>query len=532
MGAIYSSLFNCCPKNRTYILNEQEGEEVEEDQQQQQTKPHHYNSIDIKLGNNIVKKQINPEDLYEEVKKLGEGAFGKVILGRHRQSNELRAIKIIKKENLQDEISDNQIENEINILKSLDHSNILKVYEYFDYCDSLYIVNEYIGDGDLFSLIDREKFLKEPISLQILYQLLSAISYIHSNNIFHGDIKPENIMIERMDKVRINKETKDKDLLSFSIKLIDFGTSKIFNRRKVFHNLIGTANYVAPEVVFGGYNKQCDIWSSGVVLYVMLFGEFPFDGETDEEVFSKIKNSFPEIEKKVVSQETKDLLRRMLEKDPYERISASDALVHKAFKDIRLIQEEEKKRIFSNTKTKTVFHNLKNSKSIKFNQAVTAFITHNFLSKEISQKYKNIFKAIDINNDGKVTAVELREGFLKSGFFYSQDEVDSIIEGIDRDNNGYIECEEFISASADLNVLLSENNVKYAFETLDVDGSGFISFEEIGKFIYGDEFENNKLFVENIIVEAGKDPSKEIGFEDFKDILLCLKRQSSIENEE
>jgi hypothetical protein len=65
-----------------------------------------------------------------------------------------------------------------------------------------------------------------------------------------------------------------------------------------------------------------------------------------------------------------------------------------------------------------------------------------------------------------------------------------------------------------------------------VDGSGFISFEEIGKFIYGDEFENNKLFVENIIVEAGKDPSKEIGFEDFKDILLCLKRQSSIENEE
>jgi calcium-dependent protein kinase len=119
------------------------------------------------------------------------------------------------------------------------------------------------------------------------------------------------------------------------------------------------------------------------------------------------------------------------------------------------------------------------------------------LSKEISQKYNNIFKAIDINNDGKVTAVELREGFLKSGFSYSQEEVDSIIEGIDRDNNGYIECEEFISASADLKVLLSDNNVKYAFETLDVDGSGFISFEEIGKFIYG---EVKKLLMMRILI--------------------------------
>ena len=406
----------------------------------------------------------------------------------------------------------------------MDHPNIIKVYEFYDYNGSIYIVSELIGDGDLYKLIEELKVINEQLSLKILFQLLSAITYLHSVNVFHGDIKPENIMIDNFKKCRINNKSTKEDLFGFDIKLIDFGTSKMFNKPKVFHNLVGTAFYVAPEVIHGGYYKQCDIWSAGVVFYVMLTGMFPFDGDSDKEVFDKIKNEKPIMytkEIKQLSPEIKDLLIRMLEKDPIERISAKEAMQHKAFASLMKKKEELNISILNKQNSQVILNNLKTNKTCKFNQAIYAFITHNYLSKEITQKHKEIFNAVDLDGDGRLTKEELIEGYKKVGCDYKPEEVEEILYYIDRDNNGYIEIEEFLSASVDVNVLLSETNIKLAFEIIDSDHSGSVSFDEVGKFIGGENYDEN--LIEKVIKEAGKDPMEEITFKDFKDIINVLK---------
>lgn len=535
MGNLHSSLLCCCPKPKHFIIKEGEynkKDSYEEIMIKNKEILRGRSTIDrvmIKPGTTVFRKESDPELVYKDIKLIGEGSYGKVIMASNILTGSIRAVKIIEKSYLKEEYGNNEIENEIKILKSLDHPNIYKVYEYFDYDNSLYIVNEYIGGGDLFSLITKENYLKEPISLMILYQLLSAVAYIHIENIFHGDIKPENIMIDLFEDIKLTKNTNNSDLFQFHIKLIDFGTSKMVKKVKVFKNLVGTSNYVAPEVILGGYYKQCDLWSCGVLLYIMLSGCFPFGGDTDEEVFENIKNESPSYDLKIfesISNETIDLMKKLLEKDPYERISAIKAIEHDAFKPIIKLKKEEDSKILKNRHTSTIMKKMKKPKTLKFNQAVTAFLSHNFLSKEMRIKYENIFKAIDKNNDGRVSREELKEGFIQSGINFTQEEIDLIINNIDIDNSGYIECEEFISASADLNILLSEGNIKFAFDSIDLDKSGHISVDEIGKFIFGEENITDKELIKRIITQLGKDCEKDMTFDDFRDIMNSLKESN------
>ena len=530
MGIFQTSVTCCCPvKQKHTVINEEalinsisNNNSISKKNKENQT----VRDIEIKVGKSMIKKTTNPEETYTQIKELGEGAFGKVIKVEHKFTKEYRAIKIIDKTNLIDGIEDNEIENEITILKSLDHPNIIKVYEFYDYNGSIFIVSELVGDGDLYKLIEELKVLNEQLSLKILYQLLSAVTYLHSENVFHGDIKPENIMIDNFKKCKISNKSTKTDLFGFDIKLIDFGTSKMFNKPKVFHNLVGTAFYVAPEVILGGYHKQCDIWSAGVVFYVMLTGRFPFDGESDEEIFNKIKYEKPIMnskEIKLLSPEIRDLLTKMLEKDPIERITAKEAMIHKAFESLIKNKEELNATTLNRGNSQNILKKLKTNKTGKFNQAITAFITHNYLSKEIAQKHKEIFNAIDQDGDGRLTKDELIEGYKKVGCDYKPEEIEEILSHIDRDNNGYIEIEEFISASVDINVLLSETNIKLAFETIDSDNSGLVSLDEVGKFIGGENYD--EVLIEKVIKEAGKDPKAEITFEDFKDIINVLKKE-------
>lgn len=530
MGNSFS--ISCCcpqePKTKCTKLDEnalkQINDQSEETIRKKTTKS---SGIDIKVGTSLCKKVTNPNDTYEELKELGEGAFGRVIKVKHKTTGELRAIKIIDKTMLHEDLEDNDIENEINILKSLDHPNIIKVYEYYDYNNFIFIVSELISDGDLFKLIEEQKILSEILSMRILFQILSAVNYLHSENVFHGDIKPENIMIDNYNKAKINNKNIETNLFNFDIKLIDFGTSKMFNKPKVFSNLVGTVYYVAPEVILGGYHKQCDIWSCGVVLYVMLTGRFPFDGDVEDEVFNKIKYNSPDMSLKEIKQcspEVRDLLSKMLEKDPLERINAFNALHHKAFNTLLKRKSEKDKDTLSRSNSINVLKNLKKSKTGKFNQAIAAFITHNYLSKEVALKHKEIFKAIDLDGDGRLTKQELIEGYNKIGSSYKPEEIEDILTNLDRDNNGYIEEEEFIAASVDINVLLSETNMKMAFDSIDIDKSGAVSLDEVGRFIGGEEYESE--LIREVIIDAGKDPNKEITFEDFKGILEKLKKES------
>lgn len=540
MGALANSLHCCCPNKQKYHVVDvkdicETDCEIKPIKRNQRAKT--IEEIGIMSSNFVMKRNSNPNLLYSILEELGEGAYGRVIKVKNIKTNEIKAMKIIDKSQINSEFDLEEIANEINILKTLDHPNILKVYEYYDYNNSIFIVNELIPNGDLFSLIKEKKSFNELLALRILQQMLSAVKFLHSENIVHGDIKPENIMIDNFKNVSFNnKRAMDyDDIYGFEIKLIDFGTSKIFNKSKVFNQLQGTAHYVAPEVILGAYHKQCDLWSCGVVFYVMLSGNHPFssDNDDEEELYEKIKNddiNFSTKELKRISSESMELLKKLLEKDPIERLTSTKALNHIAFKKLENIKNQNKDLV-TRTYSKQALKRLGTIKKNQiFQQAITSFITHNCLSKEIAHKHKEIFKAIDANGDGRITTSELISGYKNAGLLYTQEEIQAIIKAIDTDHNGYIEMEEFISASVDLNVLLSDSNLKMAFESIDLDNSGAVSFEEIGKFIGGGECDEELM--KQVVLEVGKSPEDEFDYEDFKEIMLTLRDQgkSSTEN--
>jgi calcium-dependent protein kinase len=188
----------------------------------------------------------DPYEYYDETKLLGEGSFGKVFKVKHKISRVFRAMKIINKNLTSMSIEDVEaLINEINILKSLDHPNIIKVYEYFNTKRKLFIINELCTGGELFDKISQEKHFNEKVSAHVMRQLMSAVQFCHANGIIHRDLKPENILIESEEEAR--KEY-------FTIKVIDFGTSDKLKINKMLVKQIGTPFYIAPEVLNNSYN--------------------------------------------------------------------------------------------------------------------------------------------------------------------------------------------------------------------------------------------------------------------------------------
>ena len=215
----------------------------------------------------------NVTDSYEIQKKIGDGGFGIVKLALHKSSNTKRAIKIIP---LSQELNVTKIMEEVNILKSLDHPNIVKVFEVIQDPKALNIVMEYCSGGELFQKIQKSNCFTENMAANYMLDIVSAIKYCHDVQIVHRDLKPENILFESEDE-------------EARLKIIDFGTSLHFEPNKKMRNFIGTAYFIAPEVIDKKYDEKCDIWSLGIILYIMLCGLPPFNSQVESEIYEKIK---------------------------------------------------------------------------------------------------------------------------------------------------------------------------------------------------------------------------------------------------
>ena len=246
---------------------------------------------------------------------VGSGAFASVRKVKSKTNGQIRALKIIKKQKNQNSA---RMYLEVEILKKLIHPNIMQIFEFYEDKKNFYIITEFCEGGELFDKIIEKGSFSENEAAWIMKQLLSAVNYIHSNNIVHRDLKPENILLD----------TKKDNI----IKIIDWGTARFFDRNKKMNRINGTPYYIAPEVLAEKYDEKCDVWSCGVIMYIMLCGYPPFNAESDELILEKIKKgkfTFPPEEWDTVSPLAKDLVTKMLEFNPSKRLSASEALTHK-----------------------------------------------------------------------------------------------------------------------------------------------------------------------------------------------------------
>ena len=479
-----------------------------------------------KLGSQIFKDElkikVNINALIDEVKglptmkykvtnKIGEGSYGAVYLAHNLFTKQKVAIKrIVKSE--ENKIDELELKNEINILKKLDHPNILKIIEFYSSEHSYYIITDYCANGELYDQI-KYKYNENQLAV-LFYQILSGLAYLHTNNIVHRDLKLENILI-----TEIETDTKTNDRY-FWVKIIDFGTAKFFDKNKKEKSVVGSSYYIAPEVLKKSYNEKCDTWSVGVILYMLIVGRAPFDGKDDEEIINNIKKGiYNSQHKKLLSSspEVQDLVKNLLKVDVKKRFSALEALKHPWFKKFNA------KSLYSNIdneKIKTYLNRLRHYQiNSKFQQMVWLFIVHNLQENQETKEILKVFRLFNENDDGKLSKEELYKALIK---YFDKKEIDKEIDDImlllDTSNLGYVTFEGFLSGCVNKMKLLSEQHLTYAFNFFDKKSKGRITFEEIKGYFVNDKTTENAFRAIYNEIDTNRDG--QIDYNEFKNMMF------------
>lgn len=446
------------------------------------------------------------QDVYGVGNRLGAGSFAEVRRCVHKLTGQIRAVKIYRKEKVSSEEL-RALMHEAEILKHFDHPNIIRIYEMFEDAKRYYIVMEYCKGGELFYSISTGGYFTEVQAAHIMHQLLSVVAYIHDLGIVHRDLKPENILLE-------DKET------TYDVKIVDFGAAARLGPSGRLSGTIGTSYYIAPEVIHGTYNEKCDIWSCGVIMYILLTGKPPFSGSDDKEILEKVRAGvysldIPEMQN--VSKDAVALLKKLLCPQT-ARFSAKQALVHPW---IQTMSVHEFRRSDVSVMT-NVLINLKSfTQGKKLKEAVQTFIATQLLSTQETKELREVFREIDKNGDGKLSRQELLDEYLKTMDLESaQAEVDQVMARVDTDHSGFIDYTEFLRASLDMKKVLNANNLEMAFSMIDEDGSGKISAAELQKLLGGESLCDDQVW-KQIIGQVDQNGDGEIDLKEFKDIVLA-----------
>ena len=461
----------------------------------------------LRSGSYILDKYSIQKDFrkkYEYQSLIGSGAFGKVRLYVDRDSRTFKyAIKTIKK-NIFKRHSIESIKREVDILRSLDHPNIVKYFEtYEDEC-YLHIVMEYIAGDNLFRVLTDQKgfkFTERTIS-KIITCLLKAVLFLHHNGIIHRDIKPENIVFVELNNFN-------------ALKLIDFGLSIQQNAKKD-NRRVGTPYYMSPEMVRGNFNYASDVWSIGVILFIMVTGKQPFRGKSKEEVFEKIKKGAYDkntLTRAKCSKEVKDLIKKMLVIEHTKRITVECALDHIWFKQF------EKNKNINLVVDQEIIDSLKQFQYQNIFQKEIRFYLAKLCSDKEILKLKHAFLAIDKDNSGEIEYEEIPKIFNELNIEASDTELKNIFSSMDFHCDGKVNYSEFLAATISSINFNKEEKLWSAFKYFDTTDSGYITLDSVmdalkNSGVIIDEEGLTKTF--NELQKKGK----KINFREFKAIAL------------
>ena len=464
--------------------------------------------LQMKVGKETLIK-ISTDSLnnnYIIVGELGSGSYGTVKKVKHKKLGEYRAMKIISKKS-------ESSQNEVDILRKISHPNIVNIFEIYEDSKKYYIMMEICEGGELFEAISQQGSFSEGDCANIMKSLLSAVNYLHGKNIVHRDLKPENIMLTKNLQKMKNKK--------YEIKLIDFGTAKQFEPHQKLNKFVGTSYYIAPEVLKENYNEKCDIWSCGVILYILLCGYPPFNGNSNVDIYHNIQNNPPYFngeEWKDITKEAIDLIKCMLNKIPNKRFSAEQCLNHKWFKLLTSKDKNDEKSVEKLGKKLQLRVINKMADFVKENrlkQAVLQFISTQFNLKKEEDDLKALFSEFDIKQKGQITKEIFYE---KLSQLYGENDgreiCDRIFERLDLDGSGEISYDEFLSSMIDGKKVITEDRLAKAFKMFDKDGNGKLSIEEIIE-VFGGEENYWKKVIED--VDLNKD-----GQVDYKEFKLMM----------
>ena len=383
------------------------------------------NSQYIQIKNYILKEDI------------GEGNFGKVKLGISKTTNEEFAIKIINKDQIKIKMK-NKIFRENEVITKFNHINVIFVFEIIEDPENYYIVMEYCKRGELFDYIVEHERLTEDEAAIFFYQLINGVESIHSKGIAHRDLKPENLLL-----------TKDKTL-----KIIDFGLSHEFDGIDLLKTKCGSPSYASPEILRGkpydGFKS--DVWSCGIILYAMVCGYLPFDGETNKILFKNIMKCEPEIPD-YLNDITQDIILKILTSDPDMRITIDEIKRHPFYLRGKKLCHIDYKLI-----EKNVLKKRKNKSSFKLNEDDnTYFIAENNFFDDEEQKVQQI-----ISREQKLIDQIIKEDKNKKSI-ENDDDIKTKKSRVDNNKQSSIKNRSRANSSRELNINRDSKNKDYYY---------------------------------------------------------------------
>ena len=443
---------------------------------------------------------------YLIISDIGQGSYGQVKKVRHKKLNEIRAMKITNKRTESSKI-------EIEILRKISHPNISNVYEIYEDSRKYYIMMEFLHGGELFEAITSSGSFSELGAAKVMKQLLSAVNYLHTNHIVHRDLKPENIML--------TNELNDDD---FEIKLIDFGAADFFIPGKKLTKFIGTSYYIAPEVLNEYYDEKCDVWSCGVILYILLCGYPPFNGNTNIDIYHNIQNQNPSFlteEWEDITQEAILLIKNMLHKNPKKRFSAIECLEDKWFNILNL---KDNKNTNKKIQIQAITHMAKFIEENRFKKAVLQFISSQFDIQKEESNLKDIFKSLDSSGKGELSK-DIFIDKLKELYGENDGKIigETIFSNLDLDGSGQISYNEFLSAMINNKKIITDERLEKAFKMFDKDNNGRLSVDEIISVFGGDKESWKKVISE---IDLNKDG--EVDYNEFKLMMANIDKNVGI----
>ncbi|XP_022932163.1 calcium-dependent protein kinase 2-like [Cucurbita moschata] len=443
-------------------------------------------------------------------KELGRGQFGVTYLCTENSSGKQYACKSISKRKLVTRNDKDDIRREIHIMQHLSgQPNIVEFKGAYEDKQSVHLIMELCAGGELFDRIIAKGHYSEKAAASICRSIVNVVHICHFMGVMHRDLKPENFLLA----------SKEEDAM---LKATDFGLSVFIEEGKVYRDIVGSAYYVAPEVLRRKYGKEIDIWSAGVMLYILLSGVPPFWAETEKGIFDAILQGHIDFETDPwpkISNSAKDLVKKMLTQDPAQRITSAQVLDHPWMREGG---DASDKPIDS-----AVFTRLKQFRAMnKLKKLALKVIAEN-LSEEEIQGLKTTFTNLDTDNSGTITYAELKSGLARLGSTLSEAEVKQLMEAADVDGNGSIDYIEFITATMHRYKLEKEEHLYKAFQHFDKDNSGYITRDEL-KAAMKDYGMGDEETIREIISEVDADNDGRINYDEFCTMMRTGTQQGKL----
>ncbi|KAJ6892676.1 calcium-dependent protein kinase 1-like [Populus alba x Populus x berolinensis] len=438
----------------------------------------------------------NLKEFYSLGKKLGQGQFGTTFLCVEKATKKEFACKSIAKRKLLTDEDVEDVRREIQIMHHLaGHPNVISIKGAYEDAMAVHVVMELCAGGELFDRIIQRGHYTERKAAELTRTIVGVVEACHSLGVMHRDLKPENFLF-------VNG--KEDSLL----KTIDFGLSVFFKPGERFSDVVGSPYYVAPEVLKKRYGPEADVWSAGVIVYILLSGVPPFWAENEEGIFEQVLHGdldFSSDPWPSISESAKDLVRRMLVRDPRRRLTAHEVLCHPWVQEDGVAPDKPL--------DSAVLSRLKQFSAMnKFKKMALRVIAETLSEEEIAG-LREMFKMIDTDGSGHITFEELKAGLKRFGANLKESEIYDLMHAADVDNSGTIDYGEFIAATLHLNKIERDDHLFAAFSYFDKDGSGYITPDELQKAC--EEFGWEDVRLEEMIREVDQDNDGRIDYNEF-----------------